>query len=58
MIEAYGVELAAAGVPHLVLTGSPAQRLRAAVAATDALLARGWSFGPPLRPAPGAPNGG
>jgi NadR type nicotinamide-nucleotide adenylyltransferase len=50
-------ELAASGVPNLVLTGSPAQRLRAAVAATDALLARGWSFEAPLSPTASGPNG-
>jgi NadR type nicotinamide-nucleotide adenylyltransferase len=41
-------ELAASGVPHLELTGSYAERLRAAVRACDALLARGWDFAPPL----------
>ena len=45
-------ELAASGVPHVVLTGNPAQRLRAAVAATDSLLARGWSFATPLSQTP------
>ena len=40
--------LAAQGVPWLVLTGCHAARLRAAVAAYDALLAAGWSFAPPL----------
>jgi nicotinamide riboside kinase len=40
--------LAAQGVPWLVLTGCYAARLRAAVAACDALLATGWSFAPPL----------
>ncbi|MEV6599520.1 AAA family ATPase [Actinoplanes sp. NPDC051346] len=44
-------ELAAQGVPHHVLTGGYAQRLRAAVSATDAVLARGWQFATPLRPA-------
>jgi HTH-type transcriptional repressor of NAD biosynthesis genes len=41
-------ELGAHGVPHLVLTGSYGQRLRAAVRATDDLLARGWVFAAPL----------
>jgi HTH-type transcriptional repressor of NAD biosynthesis genes len=41
-------ELGALGVPHLVLTGNFSQRLRAAVTATDDLLARGWVFTPPL----------
>jgi NadR type nicotinamide-nucleotide adenylyltransferase len=38
----------AAGVRHQELTGSYPQRLRAAVAACDDLLARGWAFAPPL----------
>jgi len=41
-------ELAAHDVPSRVLTGCYAARLRAAVAACDDLLARGWSFAPPL----------
>ena len=40
--------LAAQGVPWLVLTGCYPARLRAAVAACDALLTAGWSFAPPL----------
>jgi HTH-type transcriptional repressor of NAD biosynthesis genes len=50
MTGRFRAELAAHGVPHLVLTGGAGERLRAAVAATDALLARGWSFDPPLSP--------
>jgi NadR type nicotinamide-nucleotide adenylyltransferase len=50
-------ELAVHAVRHKQLTGSPGERLRAAVAATDALLARGWSFAPPLSPAPAEPKG-
>ena len=40
--------LAAQGVRSLVLTGSYPERLRAAVAVCDDLLARGWSFAAPL----------
>ncbi|AGZ38753.1 AAA family ATPase [Actinoplanes friuliensis] len=40
--------LAAQGVPWRVLTGSYGDRLRAAVAACDEVLASGWSFAPPL----------
>ena len=40
--------LAAQGVPSLILTGPYPARLRAAVAACDDLLERGWSFAPPL----------
>jgi NadR type nicotinamide-nucleotide adenylyltransferase len=36
------------GVRNRELTGSYPQRLRAAVAACDELIARGWSFAPPL----------
>jgi HTH-type transcriptional repressor of NAD biosynthesis genes len=50
MTGRFGAGLAAQGVPHLVLTGSAGERLRAAVAATDALIARGWSFESPLSP--------
>jgi HTH-type transcriptional regulator, transcriptional repressor of NAD biosynthesis genes len=50
MTGRFRAELRASGVPHLVLTGSLADRLRAAVTATDALLARGWTFKPPLSP--------
>ena len=56
MTGRFRAELADCGVPHLVLTGSHARRLRAAVAATDALLARGWSFAPPLSPPPADPG--
>ncbi|GAA2619176.1 AAA family ATPase [Paractinoplanes durhamensis] len=48
MTGRFRAELEALGVPHLVLTGSYPQRLRAAVAATDDLLARGWIFAAPL----------
>lgn len=51
-------ELAARGVPHVVLTGRYRARLRAAVAACDALLARGWFFAEPLSPPAARPNGG
>lgn len=43
-------ELAGLGVPHLVLTGSYRERLRAALAACDDLLAKGWEFAPPNLP--------
>ncbi|GAA3010339.1 AAA family ATPase [Streptosporangium longisporum] len=39
-------ELAAAGMPHLVVTGPPAARLARAVEAVDALLERGRDPGP------------
>jgi nicotinamide riboside kinase len=48
MTGRFRAELAASGVPHLVLTGGYAKRLRAAVRACDALLGRGWDFAPPL----------
>jgi nicotinamide riboside kinase len=57
MTERFRQELVAHGVRHEVLTGSPTERLRAAVAATDALLARGWSFAPPLSPGSSEPKG-
>jgi len=57
MTGRFRTELAAQGVPHEVLTGSHGRRLRAAVAATDALLARGWSFSAPLSPPGSGPNG-
>ncbi|GAB1641306.1 AAA family ATPase [Krasilnikovia sp. MM14-A1259] len=44
--------LAAQDVPHRALTGSYPDRLRAAVTACDALLARGWSWAPPISPKP------
>jgi HTH-type transcriptional regulator, transcriptional repressor of NAD biosynthesis genes len=43
-------ELAASGVPHLLLTGPYRERLAAAVAACDDLLAKGWDFAPPNLP--------
>ncbi len=45
-------------VRHEVLTGTYAQRLRAAVAATDGLLARGWTFTAPLSQTGAPPIGG
>lgn len=51
-------ELRASGVRHVVLTGSHAERLRAAVAATDALLAEGWRFAAPLSETGSPPIGG
>ena len=57
MTGRFRTELAARGVPHVVLTGSHGRRLRAAGAATDALLARGWSFSAPLSPPGPGPNG-
>jgi NadR type nicotinamide-nucleotide adenylyltransferase len=50
-------ELDAIAVPHLVLTGSYAERLRAAVRATDDLIARGWVFAAPLSAAAHRPIG-
>jgi NadR type nicotinamide-nucleotide adenylyltransferase len=44
-------ELLAAGtVPWVALDGPYRRRLRTALAACDAVLARGWHFAPPLRP--------
>ena len=57
MTARFEAELRAAGVPHVILTGGYAQRLRAAVCATDDLLARGWHFAPPLSPAGHRPIG-
>jgi hypothetical protein len=57
MTGRFRAELGALGVPHLVLTGSHRQRLAAAVAATDALIARGWAFVPPLSEAARGPIG-
>jgi len=48
MTSRFERELAARGVPSVVLTGCYAARLRAAVGACDDLLAAGWSFAPPL----------
>lgn len=45
-------------VRNLDLTGSYPERLRAAVAACDVLLARGWSFAAPLSQPGPAPIGG
>ncbi|POM24864.1 Trifunctional NAD biosynthesis/regulator protein NadR [Actinomadura rubteroloni] len=41
-------ELSRRGMRHVVVTGTPGERLAAAVAAVDALLAEGWTFSPPL----------
>ncbi|WP_131743270.1 AAA family ATPase [Actinomadura roseirufa] len=41
-------ELERRGLPHVAVTGPHEDRLAAAVAATDALLAKGWSFAAPL----------
>ncbi|MFB9681469.1 AAA family ATPase [Streptosporangium vulgare] len=41
-------ELAAGGLPHLIVTGPPEVRLSRAVRAVDALLERGWEFAEPL----------
>ena len=41
-------ELAARGLPHLVVSGPPRARLEQAVEAVDDLLSRGWTFAPPL----------
>jgi HTH-type transcriptional regulator, transcriptional repressor of NAD biosynthesis genes len=51
MTDRFCAELARSGVPWLALTGSYRQRLTAAAAACDALLARGWALAEPLRPA-------
>ena len=56
MTGRFRAELRASGVPHQLLTGDLAARLRAAVRATDDLLARGWTFKPPLSPADQRPN--
>lgn len=48
MTGRFEAELVSRGLPHLVLTGPYGQRLRAAVAATDELLERGWRFTDPL----------
>jgi NadR type nicotinamide-nucleotide adenylyltransferase len=54
MTARFAQVLTATGVPHRVLTGTFATRLRAAVAACDDLLAQGWSWSPPIRPAAGS----
>ncbi|MCT9931930.1 AAA family ATPase [Planotetraspora sp. A-T 1434] len=41
-------ELTDRGLPHVVVTGSPDDRLAAAVRAVDALLEAGWTFTRPL----------
>lgn len=43
-------ELEERGLPHIVVTGPHEHRLSAAVAATDDLLAKGWTFSAPLTP--------
>ncbi|GAA1803425.1 AAA family ATPase [Actinomadura chokoriensis] len=43
-------ELEKRGLPHITVTGSHEHRLATAVAATDALLTEGWTFGDPLTP--------
>ncbi|MEE1942888.1 AAA family ATPase [Streptomyces sp. TRM 70361] len=48
MTGRFRTELTRRGLPHLVLAGSREERLRAAVAAVDDLLARGWHFADPL----------
>jgi HTH-type transcriptional repressor of NAD biosynthesis genes len=58
MTERFRAELRASGVRQEVLTGTYAQRLRAAVAATDALLAEGWTFTAPLSQTGSEPIGG
>lgn len=57
MTSRFRAELTRSGVRHLVLTGSYAQRLRAAVRATDAVLAEGWHFAVPLSERGRAPIG-
>ncbi|WP_031507966.1 AAA family ATPase [Streptomyces megasporus] len=48
MTDRFRTELSRRGLPHLVLTGPHEERLRAAAAAVDELLARGWDFADPL----------
>lgn len=48
MTGRFRTELTRRGLPHVVLTGPHEQRLRTAVTAVDALLARGWRFAAPL----------
>lgn len=43
-------ELKTRGLPHITVTGPHEHRLATAVAATDALLTRGWTFSTPLKP--------
>ncbi|MFI5492107.1 AAA family ATPase [Actinoplanes sp. NPDC051859] len=56
MTERFRRELARVDVPHKVLTGTYAQRLRAAIVATDELLAQGWQFASPRISASAAPR--
>jgi NadR type nicotinamide-nucleotide adenylyltransferase len=49
--------VAVSGVPKKVLTGSYRERLGAAIAACDGLLARGWFWVSPLRPRDDGPIG-
>ncbi|WUD72207.1 AAA family ATPase [Streptomyces sp. NBC_00510] len=48
MTGRFRAELTRRGLPYVVLTGPHEQRLRTAVTAVDALLARGWGFTAPL----------
>ncbi|MFF3566092.1 AAA family ATPase [Streptomyces sp. NPDC002574] len=48
MTNRFREELTRRNLPHIVLTGPHAQRLRTAVSAVDALLAGGWQFAAPL----------
>ncbi len=48
MDERFRTELASRGLPHVIVTGSPEQRLAQAVRAVDGMLAEGWQFSPPL----------
>ncbi|MFE1963211.1 AAA family ATPase [Streptomyces sp. NPDC059479] len=48
MTGRFGAELARTGRQFIRVSGSREERLAAAVAAVDALLARGWDFAPPL----------
>ncbi|MFD0688879.1 AAA family ATPase [Actinomadura fibrosa] len=50
MSDRFREELEVQGLPHIVVTGPHEERLAAAVDATEALLAKGWSFSAPLRP--------
>ncbi|HEY8481641.1 MAG TPA: AAA family ATPase [Spirillospora sp.] len=50
MSDRFKEELEERGLPHIVVTGPHEERLAAAVAAIDDLLARGWSFTAPLKP--------
>uniref|UniRef100_UPI000AF806D9 AAA family ATPase n=1 Tax=Streptomyces lushanensis TaxID=1434255 RepID=UPI000AF806D9 len=48
MTGRFGAELARTGRQFIRVSGSHEERLAVAVAAVDALLARGWDFAPPL----------